>query len=42
MTGYEKSRDYGGPPVGRWTTALGLVVMLGAALAFALYAASQS
>jgi hypothetical protein len=40
--GYDKSRDYGGPPPGRWTTALGIVVMLGAAFAFALYAVSPT
>ena len=42
MSGYEKSRDYGGPPVGRWTTAIWLAGILGAALAFALYAGSQT
>jgi hypothetical protein len=28
MTGYEKSPDYGGPPVGRWTVAIFFAVLI--------------
>jgi hypothetical protein len=35
--GYDKSPDYGGPPVGRWTGLLWAVAVLTVAIVFGLY-----
>jgi hypothetical protein len=37
MTGYDKSPDYGGRPVGRWTVAIRAAVILAALAVVAVW-----
>ena len=37
MSGYDKSPDYGGPPVGRGTVVLWAAVIIAVAVAFVLW-----